>query len=44
MLRAGIKAPGFTAQNQDGKTIRLDDFAWKRNVVLYFFPKDRTPG
>jgi peroxiredoxin Q/BCP len=44
MLKAGTKAPRFTAQNQDGNTVRLEDFIGKRNVVLYFFPKDSTPG
>ena len=44
MLEPGSQAPRFAAQNQDGKLIRLDDFIGRRNVVLYFFPKDSTPG
>ena len=43
MLKEGDKAPDFTATNQDGETVRLKDFAGKR-VVLWFYPKDDTPG
>src|SRR5690554_6246107 len=42
-LKTGDKAPGFEGINQDGKTIRLADFAGKR-LILYFYPKDNTPG
>jgi peroxiredoxin Q/BCP len=44
MLAEGSEAPRFTAQNQDGRTIRLDDLLGKHEVVLYFFPKDSTRG
>jgi peroxiredoxin Q/BCP len=44
MLKAGSMAPRFTAQNQEGKSISLEDFIGRKNVVLYFFPKDSTPG
>ena len=44
MLAVGTVAPRFAARNQDGKEIRLEDFLGKKNVVLYFFPKDSTPG
>jgi len=44
MLKVGTVAPRFSALNQDGKVIRLDDFLGKKNVVLFFFPKDGTPG
>lgn len=44
MLEPGSQAPRFTAQNQDGEHVRLDDFIGRKNVVLYFFPKDSTPG
>jgi peroxiredoxin Q/BCP len=44
MLAADTAAPRFTARNQDGQEIRLEDFTGKKNVVLYFFPKDNTPG
>ncbi len=42
-LAAGQKAPHFEALNQDGKTLRLSDFS-DRKLVLYFYPKDDTPG
>lgn len=37
-------APDFSAPNQDEKIISLSDFRGKQNVVLYFYPKDDTPG
>ena len=43
MLEAGMKAPEFTLMDKDGNPVRLSDFAGKR-VVLYFYPKDNTPG
>ena len=43
MLEVGIKAPDFTLPNQNGNMVSLSDFAGKR-VVLYFYPKDNTPG
>ena len=39
----GAHFPGFSLQNQDGKTVTLDDFAGKW-LVLYVYPKDDTPG
>lgn len=39
----GEKAPDFTLTDQNGKSISLSDFAGTR-VVLYFYPKDNTPG
>lgn len=42
-LKEGQKAPEFTAADQDGNTISLGQFAGKK-VVLYFYPKDDTPG
>ncbi|MCR8558265.1 thioredoxin-dependent thiol peroxidase [Mucilaginibacter sp. BJC16-A38] len=42
-LTAGDKAPDFTANDQNGKTVSLSDFKGK-NVILYFYPKDDTPG
>ena len=39
----GKRFPGFSLQNQDGKTVTLDDFAGKW-LVLYAYPKDDTPG
>ena len=43
-LQPGMPAPGFTAQDQDGKTVKLSDFKGRSTVVLYFYPKDDTPG
>jgi thioredoxin-dependent peroxiredoxin len=42
-LKEGMRAPGFEGIDQNGKTIKLSDFAGKK-VVLYFYPKDNTPG
>lgn len=43
MLKKGDKAPAFEGADQDGNILRLSDFAGKR-LVLYFYPKDSTPG
>lgn len=43
MLQAGDRAPDFALQDQNGNTVRLSDFRGRR-VVLYFYPKDNTPG
>lgn len=43
MLQVGSKAPDFTLQNQAGESVSLSDFLGKK-VVLYFYPKDSTPG
>lgn len=43
MLKQGDKVPNFTLQQTDGSTIRSSDWNGKR-VVLYFYPKDDTPG
>jgi len=40
----GMRAPGFEARDQHGRSVRLADYAGKSNVVLYFYPKDDTPG
>jgi len=42
-LKEGLKAPEFTGLDQDGKTVTLRQFEGKK-VVLYFYPKDDTPG
>ena len=42
--QVGDKAPAFTTQDQDGKTVTLAAFAGKQTVLLYFYPKDMTPG
>ena len=43
MLQVGDQAPGFTLPDKDGKIVSLSDFRGKK-VVLYFYPKDNTPG
>lgn len=42
-LQVGDKAPSVLGVNQDGKELKLADFVGKK-VVLYFYPKDNTPG
>ena len=42
-LTAGTAAPEFKSRDQDGKEVKLSDFRGKK-VVLYFYPKDMTPG
>jgi peroxiredoxin Q/BCP len=42
-LKEGSKAPMFEGIDQDGRTVKLTDFAGKK-IVLYFYPKDNTPG
>ncbi len=42
-LEVGVKAPELNAPNQNGETITLDSLKGKK-VVLYFYPKDNTPG
>ena len=43
-LTAGSKAPDFTLNSQHGAPVSLADFRGKKNVVVYFYPKDDTPG
>ncbi len=43
-LEEGQSAPDFSLPSQEGKTVRLSDYADKNVVVLYFYPKDFTPG
>ena len=42
-LKVGQKAPAFSLPNQDGKIVNLSDYKGKK-IVLYFYPKDDTPG
>lgn len=42
-LKQGDKAPVFEGVSQDGKTLKLSDFAGSK-LILYFYPKDNTPG
>jgi len=43
-IKVGDPAPDFTLPAQDGSTVNLGDFRGKQAVVLYFYPKDDTPG
>ena len=43
-IKVGDKAPDFTLPAQDGGNVSLHDFAGQKAVVLYFYPKDNTPG
>lgn len=43
MIQQGTKAPNFTLNDKDGNAVSLSDFLGKK-VVLYFYPKDNTPG
>lgn len=43
MLKVGTKAPEFTLPDKNGNHVSLSDFAGKK-VVLYFYPRDNTPG
>lgn len=43
LLKVGAKAPAFRLSNTEGKTVKLSDLKGKK-VVLYFYPKDMTPG
>jgi peroxiredoxin Q/BCP len=43
-LQVGDQAPDFSLPNQNGETITLSSFRGNKTVVLYFYPKDDTPG
>ena len=43
-LKEQVKAPDFNLPASNGKNVSLKDFKGKKNVVLYFYPKDDTPG
>ena len=43
MIKEGVKAPDFTLNDKDGNAVTLSNFLGKK-VVLYFYPKDNTPG
>ena len=43
MLKVGDKAPEFSLQNADNKSVSLSDFSGKK-LILWFFPKANTPG
>jgi peroxiredoxin Q/BCP len=45
MLKIGDKMPSFEVQDQDGKTVKSEDFIGKgRKTIIYFYPKDNTSG
>ena len=44
LLKAGDKAPDFKLKSQDGTEVKLSDLLTRGYVVLYFYPKDDTPG
>ncbi len=44
MLKKDSPAPEFSTVNQNNETVSLADFNGKKNIVLYFYPKDDTPG
>jgi peroxiredoxin Q/BCP len=44
MPKVGDKAPDFSAAASDGTTVHLKDYVGRANIVLYFYPKDDTPG
>ncbi len=43
-VRVGDPAPNFTLPSQTGNTVSLSDFIGKKVIILYFYPKDDTPG
>jgi len=44
MLKSGDKAPDFAVPDSDMQMVNLQEFVGKQNMVLYFYPKDDTPG
>jgi len=43
-VKVGDKAPDFTLPSQMGDNVTLSEYLGKKNMVLYFYPKDETPG
>ena len=43
-VKVGDKAPDFTLPSQMGDNVTLSEYLGKKNIVLYFYPKDETPG
>ncbi|GCE20016.1 peroxiredoxin [Dictyobacter kobayashii] len=43
-VQVGDKAPDFTLPSQDGKSVQLGTYLGKKNVVLYFYPRDNSPA
>jgi thioredoxin-dependent peroxiredoxin len=43
-MRIGDRAPDFELEAHDGSAVRLRDFLGKKAVIVFFYPKDDTPG
>lgn len=43
-MKIGDKAPNFSLDGSKGEKVSLEDYRGEKNVVLYFYPKDNTPG
>ena len=43
-MKVGDIAPNFSLEAHDGSQVRLSDFRGDKNVVVFFYPKDDTPG
>lgn len=43
-VKSGSKIPNFSLKNQDNELIHISDYVGKKNLVIYFYPKDDTPG
>lgn len=43
-MKVGEKAPDFKLNASNGDQVSLEDYRGEKNVVLYFYPKDNTPG
>lgn len=43
-IQVGKNAPMFNLPSSEGKSIKLSDYKGKKNIILYFYPKDNTPG
>jgi peroxiredoxin len=43
-ITIGDTCPTFTLLNQEGKEINIQDFIGTKNIIIYFYPKDNTPG
>jgi len=44
VIKEGTLAPDFTLEDQNGRSVSLSDYAGKKHVLLYFYPRDDTPG
>jgi len=44
MISKGEAAPAFSGELADGSTLQSSDYRGRRNLIVYFFPKDFTPG